>query len=68
MTIKELLASWDVNGADVREVVRLARLLSREAVRYSKSSVPRAWDISRRCRNDAGDLIDYARALRAKAA
>lgn len=66
MTIKELLASWDVNGADIREVVRLARLLSREAVRYSKSSIPRAWDTARRCRNDASDLLTYARAIRAR--
>lgn len=67
MTIKELLKSWDVNGADIKEVVRLARLLSREAVRYSKSSVPRAWDYSRQCRNDASDLLTYARELRDRA-
>lgn len=66
MTMRELLASWDVNGTDLRAVVRLARLLSREAVRYSKSSVPRAWSRARDCRNDASDLIDYARELRAR--
>lgn len=64
MTLKELLASWDVNGTDIKAVVKLARLLSREAVRYSKSSVPRAWDRARQCRNDASDLLDYARELK----
>ena len=66
MTMKELMASWDMTD-NIPEIVKLVRSMSREAVRFSRHRSDKAQETAKMLRNDASDMLTYARELKARA-